>query len=305
MRNGIKTGIFAFMAMVACCISPSVVMAEIGPFHLRIGFSSAAFVSVPKDDMRIAVEVLTQKVARKTIGSAESRVYDSTAEIEKDLQTKKLDVVALGLEEFMQLRTHAHLEPAMITMSGKSCDIELLLLTRKDSGLNRFTDLNKRTIALPSKKSQYGATYLTWIETLVMKEGAGSLGGFFSSFQETRNASQAIMSVFFRKADSCVVTSQAFEVTCELNPQIARELKTISHSDRLAGGIIAFRQDLAPERKQKVRQALMTLHEDQEGRQMFVLFQLSKLTPYRPEYMRGTEALYAEHRKLKARLVKK
>jgi hypothetical protein len=49
----------------------------------------------------------------------------------------------------------------------------------------------------------------------------------------------------------------------------------------------------------------MTLHEDPEGQQMFVLFQLSRLTPFRPEYLKGTEALFAEHRKLKARLVKR
>jgi len=73
----------------------------------------------------------------------------------------------------------------------------------------------------------------------------------------------------------------------------------------LVGGIIAFRQDLPEERKQKVKKALMTLHEDQEGRQMFILFQLNSLTPFLPENMIGTDALYAEHRKLKARLMKK
>jgi ABC-type phosphate/phosphonate transport system substrate-binding protein len=113
------------------------------------------------------------------------------------------------------------------------------------------------------------------------------------------------MSVFFRKVDGCVVPRQSFEVTSELNPQIARELKTISRIDRLTGGIIAFRQELPEERKQKIRQALMTLHEDQEGHQMFVLFQLDRLTPFRPEYLKGTETLYAEHKKIKARTVTK
>jgi ABC-type phosphate/phosphonate transport system substrate-binding protein len=276
-----------------------------GRIHLKIGFSSRAFVNVPREDIRIAVQVLSQKVAKKTVGSAESRIYDTTAEIEKNLKAKNLDVVALTPDEFIQLKAHAPLEPVMVTVAGKSHEVELFLLARRESGLKRFAELKNMTIALPAEISQYSSMYRTWAENLVMKEGAGSLESFFSSLKETRNASQAVMAVFFRKADACVVSSHTFEVMTELNPQIARELKVIASISRLAGGVIVLRQDLPEERKQKVSQALMTLHEDQEGRQMFVLFQLSRLTPFRPEYLRATEALYEEHRSLRARMVRR
>ncbi|OQA10927.1 MAG: ABC transporter, phosphonate, periplasmic substrate-binding protein [bacterium ADurb.Bin374] len=90
-------------------------------------------------------------------------------------------------------------------------------------------------------------------------------------------------------------------MSVELNPQIGRELTVIERLPKLVGGIIAMRRDLPEVHKQKIRQALLTLHEDQEGKQLFVLFQLKKLVPYRPEYMRATEALYAEHRTLRQR----
>jgi ABC-type phosphate/phosphonate transport system substrate-binding protein len=298
-------GTLALAALAVGSLHGSSAMAESSPFHLNIGFSSKAFVSVPKDDMRIALQVLTQKVARKTVGSAGSRIYDSSADFEKDLKLKKIDVLALGPDEFIFLRAHMPIEPVMVTVGGKSPEVELFLLARKESGLNSVSDLKRRTVALPSKTAQYGITYYTWVETLVMKEGAKSAGDFFSSLLETRSASQAVMTVFFRKADACVVTKQAFEVASELNPQIARELKVVASISRLAGGVIAFRQDLPDERKQKVLQALETLHEDQEGHQIFVLFQLSRLAPFRPEYLKGYEALYAEHRNLKARMVRR
>ena len=82
-------------------------------------------------------------------------------------------------------------------------------------------------------------------------------------------------------------------------------MKVIARIGRLMGGIVAFRQDLPAERKQKVRQALLTLHEDQEGRQMFMLFQLSRLTPFLPESLARIEALYAEHQSLRTKLVKR
>jgi hypothetical protein len=92
----VRVGIFLSAALFFSCISETLVMAESGPFHLRIGFSSASFVSAPKDDIKVAVQVLAQKIARKTVGSADSRIYESIEDIERDLKTKKLDVVALA-----------------------------------------------------------------------------------------------------------------------------------------------------------------------------------------------------------------
>jgi ABC-type phosphate/phosphonate transport system substrate-binding protein len=296
---------FVLAALLVCCVHAHPAKAESTPFHLNIGFSSRAFISVPKEDIRIALQVLSRKVARKTVGSADSRIYDSTDDIKMDLKSKKVDVVALTPEEFIHIRTHTSLEPVMSTVNGKSPEIEMLLLVRKDSGLTSVADLKRRTIALPSKKSQYGGTYHTWLDILTMKERAASTGDFFSSVKETRNASQAALAAFFHHTDACIISNQAFDISSELNPQIARDMKVIARIGRLVGGVIAFRHDLPEDRKQKVRRALATLHEDQEGHQMFMLFQLNRLAPFLPENLTGIEALYAEHRNLKSKLVRK
>jgi len=301
----LRAGCIALVALVAWNIQAFAAMAESVPNHLRIVFSSKAFVSVPKEDISVAVQVLTKKVAKKSDISAESRIIENTAEIEKDLKAKKVDLIAVSPEEFIQIRARVPLEPVMVTVDNKSHEVELLLLARKDSGINRVADLKNKTIALPSKTTQFGAVYQVWTETLIMKEGTGSLGAFFSSVMETRNSSQAVMPVFFRKADACVVSSRSFEIASELNPQIARELKVIARIGKLCGGIIAQRGDMPDELKLKIRQALTTLHEDQEGRQMFVLFQLNRLTPFRPEYLWATETLYSEHLSLKLRIARR
>lgn len=275
------------------------------PFHLRIGFSGKSFVNVPRDDIKVAVQVLSRKIAKKTVGSAESKIYDIDAEIERDLKSKMLDVVALTPEEFLHLRESRLLEPAMTTVSGNSHEFKMLLLARKDSRFRRIADLKKKQLSMPSTTAQYGSLYQTWVTTLVMREGASSPQVYFSSIRETRNAPQALMSVFFRQADACIVTDQTYALTSELNPQIARELVTLASYDRLAGGVIAIRRDLPEERKQRVRQALTNLHEDQEGRQMFVMFQLSRLIPFRPDHLKGMEALNAEYHSLRARMVRR
>jgi ABC-type phosphate/phosphonate transport system substrate-binding protein len=295
---------FACLALIFCIPCWNAQADEPAKFHLRIGISSRAFVNTPSEDIRVAIRMLSQKVARKTLGSAESRIYDSTQEIERDLKARQVDILALMPEEFIFLRNRVPLEPMAVTAFDSGNTVEILLLVRKESKFTDIGGLRNRAIVMPPKITQYGNMYYIWVETLLLREGIPEMARFFSSVREARTSSQGLLPVFFRNADACVVTSNTYDLACELNPQIGRELKVIARIKGLAGGVIAIRRDLPEERKLRVRQALLTLHEDQEGKQMFVLFQLSRLVPFPPEYLKTTEALLEEHH-LKARLMKR
>ncbi|TKB25526.1 phosphate/phosphite/phosphonate ABC transporter substrate-binding protein [Desulfopila sp. IMCC35006] len=294
---GIGTKFFALAALMVTCCQIALAKAESSADQIRLGISSKAFSNVPKTDMKIATGVLASKVASKTFGTVESRIYDSPMDIERDLQANKLDVLAMTPDDFIRLRSRVSIEPALVTVAGNSHEVELVFLVRKDSGFNSVADLHGRNIALPSLDVQYGAVYHTWAEALVMKEGAASLDGFFSSVNETTSSSQTIMPVFFRKTAGCVISRHAFLVASELNPQLSRDLKVVAQIGGLVGGLIVFRKDLSEENKEKTREALLDLDQDQEGRQLLMLFHLNSLTPFRSEYMKMTEALYAEHKK--------
>lgn len=287
--------------ILLCAVWQSANAADSGKFHLNIGFSSKAFVNVPREDIRVAVRLLSQKLAKKTVGSASSCIYTSQEEIERDLRAKKVDAVALTPEDFLQIAPRTPLEPVMVTSTDKGHEVELLLLTRKDGGFSTIRELQNRTIAVPARIVQFGNMYFTWLETLLMREGINDREAFFSLIKETKTPSLSVMQVFFHQADACIVTRQVFELTSELNPQISKELKIIARAGKLAGGIVVIRPDLQTDLKQKLIHALRTMHEDQEGRQLFLLFQLNRLTPYRPEYLRATEAFFAEYRKLRQR----
>ncbi|MDD2337371.1 MAG: PhnD/SsuA/transferrin family substrate-binding protein [Geobacteraceae bacterium] len=168
-------------------------------FHINIGFSSKAFVNVPKEDIRVAVRIHSQKVAKKTVGSADSRIYNSLAEIEQDLRAKKLDAVALTPEDFLEMSPQTPLEPVMVTATDKSHEVELVLLTRRDSCINSVRGLKNRTIAIPARIVQYGNMYSIWLETLLMREGIYDKHAFFSLVKETKNPSLSLMKVFSAK----------------------------------------------------------------------------------------------------------
>jgi ABC-type phosphate/phosphonate transport system substrate-binding protein len=291
--RGVISGII--FLLMSCAIFPVTRAVAEDTSRLRIGFTGSAFQDVSNTDIKAAVSVLIQKVAWQHFGKGESRFYDTLSEMAADLKNRKIDVLATPVEEYMEMKKHLPLDPLLITASDNGSEMELLLLVRKDSGIHTFRDLRGRTIVVPPKNPRCLDMYTAWLETLSMEEGSKGIDTYFSSAKETRTVAKAVMPVFFRQADACVVTRQVFDLTAELNPQINREISIIARKGKLSQGVIAVDRRLSEETKEKLKQAFITLHQTPEGRQLLMLFKVRKLVPFVPDYMKGTDALYADY----------
>ena len=277
------------------------------PFAPIMGFSSNAYTEVDRNDAKVATKILGDILVRKQQKSNSNNlgdvlIYETLSELERDINAKKIDVAVMVSNEFLELRGRITLDPIVVSSREKTVYEELLLLVRKDSGVKELKDLRKRLLLLT--RTQYGFIYHRWLETLLMKEGFHDIQNFFSEIKETRKPSQALMPVFFKQADACVVSRHYFEVNSELNPQIQKELIPISISQGYAGGVIAFRKDYNEEHKKSMKEILTTLHTDSHGKQMLLLFQMNKLVPFKPEYLNSMEALVKEHKDLKMKIAK-
>jgi ABC-type phosphate/phosphonate transport system substrate-binding protein len=285
--------------LMACAIFPVMCAGAEDGSKLRIGFTGSVFQDVSNTDIKAAVSVLIQKVAWQHFGKGESRFYENLSEMAMDLKNRKIEVFATPVEEFMELRKQSPIVPILVSTYDNGTGTDLLLLVRKDSGIRSIRDLRGKTIVMPMRNPRCLDMHTAWLETLVMEEGSKGIATFFSSVKETRTAAKAVMPVFFRQADACIVTRQVFDLTAELNPQISRELTIISRKEKLSQGIIAIDRRLSEETREKIRQAFLTLHQTPEGQQLLMLFKVRKLVPFVPDYMKGTEALYAEHSRQK------
>jgi phosphonate transport system substrate-binding protein len=284
-----------FFLAITCAIFPVACADAEDNSRLRIGFTGSAFQDVTNTDIKAAVSVLIRKVAWQHFGKAESRFYETLPEMATDLKNRKIEILATPVEEYMELKKELPIEPLLISSTEKGTEMELLLLVRKDSGVHSFHDLRRRTIAMPSRNPRCLDMYMAWLEIMLMEEGSKGIDTYFSSVKETRTAAKAIMPVFFRQADACIVTRQVFDLTAEMNPQISRELTIIASKGKLSQGIIAVDRRLSEESKENLRQAFLTLHQTPEGQQLLMLFKVRKLVPIVPNYMKGTESLYADY----------
>jgi ABC-type phosphate/phosphonate transport system substrate-binding protein len=302
----ISTKTFVMIYISACFLCFFAGKSAAKDFHLRMGYLGDVYPDVNNKDVNAAVSVLTRRIVWEKIGKGEARYYDNLREMERDFRDGKVQVLGIPAEAFMELRNHIPIDPVLVSSTDMGRDTELLLLVRKDSGIRSVRDLKKRTIDMPMRNRQFGDIYHIWLETLLMREGADhDIDSFFSSVKEMRTVANVVMPVFFGQVDACIVSRQIFDLTSELNPQIGRELTVIARIEKLAHGVIAFDRRLPEETRQKFRQAFLTLHETPAGQQLLMLFQVRKLIPFQPDYLKATEALFAEYRTLRTGLARR
>jgi phosphonate transport system substrate-binding protein len=263
--------------------------------RLVIGFTGSAFQDVTNTDIKASVSVLMQKIAFKQFDRGDARFYENLPEMAADLKSGKIEAVGLPVEEFMELRKLSQLDPLLVTSSTGGSETELVLLARKDSSIRSIWDLKGRSVVIPPSNPKYCTLFRVWIESILHGKGYDEMEDFFSTVKESKTTSKAIMPVFFRQADACVVTRQVLDLTAELNPQINKELKIIASKGKLAQGIVAIDRRIIGEQRDRIRQAFLNLHQTADGEQLLMLFKVKKLIPIPSGYLRETEALYSIH----------
>ena len=114
-----------------------------------------------------------------------------------------------------------------------------LILARRDSGLTRLADLRNRTL-ITCTGQQMGLAQ-PWLACQLADEGLPPSDPFFRSVQIQPRISSAMLSVFFGKADACLVALSGFETMAEMNPQLADQLVVLATSPEVVSFVTCIR----------------------------------------------------------------
>jgi ABC-type phosphate/phosphonate transport system substrate-binding protein len=265
------------------------------PFHVTLAFSNQIFVDVESTEAQSALKVLTAEILERNFpgGASESFIVSGDSSLRKTLVEGKADMVGMTSDEYLRLRNQVVMEPAFTSTNGRDPFHQVVLLVRRDAGIRNLAGLRGKRLTLSTDQAK--TIHLTWLETLLMKEGVREVRDFFSAVKEGRSPSAAVLPVFFQQADACLTTQQAFDVVRELNPQIGADLAVLARSQDITSGVIVYRPDFDVLMKEKISRFLDGLEKDPRGLQVLKMFRMSKLLRWQPGYARTLEALLAEH----------
>jgi len=277
------------------CTAATAAAADIAA-PLVLGYSDNVFYNVDPRDAIALTKAWARMADRKIGPGADTSVveYKSFSDIENALAKNEVDILIMLPEELIRLRDRYKLAPILSSDYGKHFYNELILLVRSDVGISSIEQLRGKKLILDV--GQKGGLPRLWLESLIMERVTASVKAFFGSISESTKPSQAVMPVFFRNADACLVSRSSYETMVEMNPQFGRQLKVLERSPGFVTGVLAVRKDDAHNpRRDAMQKALQEMYTYQSGKQLLTLFRINRLVPFLPEHLANIEKVLKEH----------
>jgi phosphonate transport system substrate-binding protein len=264
---------------------------------LRIAISDSVAGEMNATDAGVALRAWSEAVARQT-GVRFDASLCTTAQLVQKVRNHEVDALSANIVEFARVAAYAGHE--LVLDETQSPDGEdYVLLVDQSSGIQRLADLRGRSVLL----YQNSRTCLDkiWLETLLAAAHLGPAETSLGRVESSPKLSRVVLPVFFRQADACLVTRRGFNTMCDLNPQLAKQLRVLEVSPKLVTTFMAFHKDCPPESKRRFLAAVTDLPKTVAGRQVLMLFGATRLVEGDVALLRPSFELLHTYERLKSK----
>jgi|ERR1017187_3002359 phosphonate transport system substrate-binding protein len=245
--------------------------------EVHFAFSKSMFVGVNENDAKVAVKVYAQAIGDQNgiYVDSEPVLLEGTNAIAKALALKQADLFALTAEEFFALENQGLEGPVMLSRIKQTFTEDYLLLAREDNMLRKVEDLKGRSLIISSDAR--ASLAFIWLEVLCRGHGLGPAAQVTTKVTSASKTTQVVLPVFFGKADACLVTRNGWEVMCELNPQLKKQLRIVAVSPRVVPSLTCFRHGYTETVKQQIIKAVDFASAKPGYKQLMALFKTDHL----------------------------
>jgi ABC-type phosphate/phosphonate transport system substrate-binding protein len=249
--------------------------AEPATNSFRLGISHASFGTASRNDATAALKAWVASVSKER-GlklDVQVEVFEDEGQLRQALSGRLVDALTMTTAEFV----HSEQKPEAIILpvKGGAFTEQYVLVARRDSGLDDVPALKGRKLVRHNGPATGPA--LAWLETVFAARGLEPVRQFLSEVTALESPAKAVLRVFFRQSDACLVTTNAFALAGELNPQLLKELKTIIVSPPLIPAVFFFRPDYDGPIRAQLETAILDLHSTPAGQQVLTVFQGSRM----------------------------
>lgn len=272
--NSILMWFFSAWAMAMLCQAGQAnrsPVAEAATNNFRVGISFSSFGSVSRNDASAALKawVATVSKERGLSLNVQVEVFEGENDLSQALYQDRVDALSMSAEEFHNMAQ----KPDEIFLTARSNEFteHYVLLVRQGSGIHEIAELKGRKIAQHSSPKTSLAQF--WLDNLLGRQNLGRAKVFFGEFSRLESPSKTLLRVFFHQSDACIITTNAFALACELNPQIAKELEILAISPPVVPALFFFRSNYNKAIRKELETAIQDLHSTPAGQQVLTVFQ--------------------------------
>lgn len=265
---------------------------------IRIGLSPGVWSDVSQNDASAAIKVWVKTVLqqRKMSAPVESAVFDTDRALTEALHGRRVDAVTLLTPQFLALEPSLRPESVYLSVNSGSIAERYVLLTHRATGLTNLPSLRGRRVVLQSKVRANLAPI--WFETALAQASMEPNAVQARLGTSDDKPAKLVMDVFFQKVEACLVTSNVFALTCELNPQLRQKLQVIAISPELVPTVFFFRADYRSPLREELEPAILGLQQTPAGQQVLTVFQTERMTKNPVSSLQSVSELLELHRQL-------
>ncbi len=160
------------------------------------------------------------------------------------------------------------------------------IIVRKDSGIRSVADMKGKVVAFVDRATVTGYLFpLAYFRS----RGVKSLEGFFSEYYFTGSHDSSVYAVLDGRADIGCVKNTIYNNLVSRDPTIREELRIIAKSPLMPESTLCLRRDLPEEVKKSVKDVLLAMDRDREGRKILARLQARRFVEasvedFRPVY---------------------
>ena len=295
----VQSKIILRILIIMICIShvDSALAVERENKHVyHIGISSRSFGNVDINDAFAAMKAWTSTIKKEQnldFGMEAKLLDKSTEEMRKIFIQGEYNGLSLSSPELVEMNI-ALPEYVILGERRNGIYLKYILITHSQSGIELPEDI--QTCKLLTCDNNQMVMSLQWIES-IFYEHSKKLK--INPPISVKSFSKAILQVFFKQADAAIVTREAFDVVCELNPQLQKTLRVLYESPPLIPHFYLLPPASNSEKDiSNMEKMLLDIDNTAGGRQVLTVFQSSKLVKYPATVLDDTIEFLKKHEQL-------
>jgi hypothetical protein len=275
------------------------VPADQGQETIRLGSYSGARREWSRAEVLSTFDLWAQELARQFQVPVSFIHYDDPLDLRRDFQAGKLHGVNADAMTFVRLFKPEELAEGYATIMKGGWD--LMLFAGRDASVADLGDLAGKRIVL-LEENPVGDLYL---ETLCLRHHQRPCKAVFADFQRVTTSNQALMRVFFGKADLALVHGYGHALAVEMNPQLGHVLRKLAEYPvrSLFFAFYSIKVDKAL--RQRTVRVTPTLHTYPRGRQLLDIFKIDHLEIAHPADLQPVIDLERDYQSLLAQAERK
>jgi len=250
--------------------------------YVRMGALASTVMGIDLKDadaaFKIWTDTFTKRLKAKKVFdfTFEYKMYDNVEDLKKDINSGYINYFNVSTEAYYQLDLNSDFIPFLSGTNHPSQNFTYYyLVTSVKNNIKDLKQLEGKKICISRFNEHLIGSY--WIKSLVRDEVGAALYKTINFQTINQNENEDLLSVFFNKSDYAVISQSAFDIACELNPEIRKRIKILRSSGPVVNGLFVYRKGINPNTVKAIKEIALDIHLDNEGKQILNLFKIHKI----------------------------